>query len=238
MNVIDVIVLLIIAAGGVYGFKNGFIKQAASLIGLIIIFYLAFVLKDPIAEWLSLNLPFFSFIGSFRGATILNVIIYQLIAFFIVFSLLSVVYALVIKITGVIEKILKMTIILAIPSKILGLILGLIEGFVISMIFIMVLSLPVINFSLVRESTSRKYLYNNSLVIGNITKEFNSAISDVIELKDEFNNNSDRESFNLSCFDALLKHKIIGVKYSERLVNSGKLGVDENKAQAIIDKYK
>ena len=238
MNVIDVIVLLIIVGSGVYGFKNGFIKQAASLIGLIIIFYLSFVLKDPIAEWLSLNLPFFDFMGSFRGATILNVIIYQLIAFFIVFSILSVIYAIVIKITGVIEKVLKMTIILAIPSKALGLLLGLIEGFVISMILIMVLSLPILNFGLVRESTSRKYLYNNSPIIGNITKEFNSSISDVIELKDQFNNNSDRESFNLSCFDALLKHKIIGVKYSERLVNSGKLGVDENKANAIIAKYK
>ena len=238
MNIIDVIVLLIIIGSGVYGFKNGFIKQAASLIGIILVFCLSFVLKDPIAEWMSLNLPFFNFMGSFRGVTILNVIIYQLIAFFIVFSILFVIYSIVIKITGIVEKLLKLTIVLAIPSKIFGAILGVLEGFIISMITIMILSLPVLNFGLVRESTTRKYLYNNSPIIGNISKEFNSAVGDIIELKDQFKNNSDREEFNLQCFDALLKHKAIGISYSEKLVKSGKLGVDEIKAQAIIDKYK
>lgn len=237
MNIIDVIVLLIIALSGVYGFKNGFVKQAASLIGLILVFYLSFILKDPIAEWMTLNLPFFTFMGAFKGASILNVIIYQLIAFFIVFSILMIVYHIIVKISGIIEKILKMTFVLAIPSKLLGCILGIIEGFIISMILIVILSLPVLNFGLVRDSTTRKYLYNNSPIIGNITKEFNSAISDVVELKDQYNNNSDRESFNLQCFDALLKHKVIGYNYAKKLVFSGKLGVDEFKALAILDKY-
>ena len=237
MNIIDVLILIIIGLCGLYGYNNGFIKQAASLIGMIIVFYLSFKLKDPIAEWMTMNLPFFTFMGPFKGASILNVILYQLIAFFIVFSILMIIYNIIIKITGIVEKLLKMTFILAIPSKLLGCILGLIEGFIVSMIFIMILSLPVLNFGLVRESTARKYLYNNSPVIGNITKEFNSAVSDVIELKDQYDNNSDRESFNLSCFDALLKHKVIGVNYSKKLVNSGKLGVDEAKANAIIAKY-
>ena len=143
----------------------------------------------------------------------------------------------IIGITGLVEKLLKMTFILAIPSKFFGCILGLIEGFVISMILIMVLSLPVLNFGLVRESTARKYLYNNSPVIGNITKEFNSAVSDVIELKDQYDNNSDRESFNLSCFDALLKHKVIRVGFAKKLVFSEKLKVDKVKAIEIVNKY-
>ena len=238
MNIVDVVILLIIGMCGVLGFKNGFIKQATSLIGIVLVFCLSFAIKDSVAEWMTFNLPFFSFVGKLSGASILNVVMYQLIAFFIIFSILMFIYHLVIRISGLVEKILKMTIILAIPSKILGFILGILEGFVISMFAIMILSNPLFDLSELRESTSRKYLYHNSPVIGNITKEFNSAINDVVKLKDEYNNNEDRESFNLQCFDALLKHKIIGVDYSEKLIYSGKLDINKDKALEVLNNYR
>ena len=238
MNIVDVIVLIIIGLCGLYGFKNGFIKQAASLVGMILVFCLSFAFKDPIAEWMTFNLPFFSFVGKLSGASILNVVMYQLIAFFIIFSILLFIYHLVIRITGLIEKLLKLTIILAIPSKILGLILGILEGFVISMVAIIVLANPLFDLNEVRESTSRKYLYHDSPIIGNITKEFNGAINDVAKLKDEYDNNEDRENFNLQCLDALLKHKIIGTDYTEKLIYSGKLDIDKDKALSILNNYK
>lgn len=238
MNIVDIIVLIGIGLCGLIGFKNGFIKQATSLIGLIIVFCLSFALKDTLAEWMTFNLPFFSFVGKLSGASILNVVMYQLIAFFIIFSILLFIYHIVIHITGLIEKILKMTIILAIPSKILGLVLGLLEGFVIAMVSIIILSNPLFDLSEVRNSTARKYLYHDSPIIGNVTKEFNAAVSDVFKLKDEYDNNEDREQFNLQCLDALLKHKIIGIDYTEKLIYSGKLDIDKDKALSILNNYK
>lgn len=238
MNIIDVIALLIIILMGIIGMKRGFVKTTVALIGIILVFILSYILKNPIAEWLSFNLPFFNFTGSFKGATILNVIIYQLIAFFIVFALLFTLYILAVFFSGVIEKILKFTFILAIPSKIGGFIVGFFEGIFIALILIMILSLPVLKFNLVRESVIRKYMYNISPIVGNITSNTNDAIDDILDLKEKFIDSDNREEFNLSCLDSLLKHKVIGINYSEKLISSDKLKIDKEKAQLIIDKYK
>ena len=80
MIVIDILIILLIILFGVYGYKTGFVKTVVDTVGLILVFVFAYLFKDPIAEWMSYNLPFFGFWGSFKGITILNVIIYQLIA--------------------------------------------------------------------------------------------------------------------------------------------------------------
>ena len=107
MNVIDVAVILMILCAGVVGFKRGFFKQIVMTVGLLLVYVLAFKLKDPLASWMSLNLPFFNF----NGLTMLNVILYQTIAFIIVFSLIMIIFKIVLSLTGALEKILKFTII-------------------------------------------------------------------------------------------------------------------------------
>ena len=91
MNVIDVAVILMILCAGVVGFKRGFFKQIVMTVGLLLVYVLAFKLKDPLASWMSLNLPFFNF----NGLTMLNVILYQTIAFIIVFSLIMIIFKIV-----------------------------------------------------------------------------------------------------------------------------------------------
>ncbi len=238
MSIIDVLVVLLITMCAVIGMKKGFIKTFVSFVGIILVFILSYLLKDILAEWMSLNLPFFSFGGSFSGATILNVIIYQLLAFFIVFVVLMTLYSVLVKVSGLIERILKITIILSIPTKIGGLIVGILEGIIISLILIIFLSLPVLNFGLVRDSIIRKYLYNISPIVGNITSNTNDAVDEIMTLKDKFDEDEDKEEFNIECFEALLKHHVIGTSYSEKLVYSGKLKINEDRAKAIIDRYK
>ena len=120
MNIVDAIIILLILACGVAGFKRGVLKQLVSTVGFVIIVILAFYLKNPIAEFLSLHLPFFNFGGSFANVTSLNIILYQIISFILVIFILEVILGILIRVTGVIETILKFTIILGIPSKILG----------------------------------------------------------------------------------------------------------------------
>lgn len=238
MYIIDVIIILLILLCGVWGLKKGFIKSIVSLVGIVLVFIISYLMKDPIAETLSLNLPFFRFAGKLRDATILNVIIYQLIAFFIVFSILMVVYFIVVKVSGLIERLLKITFILAIPSKIGGFIVGIFEGVVISLIAIILLSSPLLGIEAINDSGVKKLLFKVSPIVGTISNNTNKAIEEIYELKDKFDNSSDKEDFNLSCLDVLLEHNVIGVRYSEKLVYSGKLHVNEDKAKAIIDKYK
>lgn len=238
MNIIDVIIILLILLCGVVGMKKGFVRTTISLIGIVLVFIFSFYLKNPIAEALSLHLPFFSFTGSFKGATILNVIIYQIIAFIIIFTLLMILYCFVVKISRILEKILDLTFILAIPSKIGGFIVGILEGAFISLIMVVVLSLPILNFDLIRDSNVRKYLYNASPIVGNVTNNMNSAIDEIMDLKDKFKEDEDKEEFNLSCLDILLKNKVITVSYAENIRDSYKLKIDKVKVQTVIDKYK
>ena len=244
MNIIDVIVLLTIVFSGLIGMKKGFVKSLVSFLGIIIVFILSFSMKDKIADWMCLNLPFFNFSGSFKDATILNVIIYQTVAFMAIFSILMAVYHLIVKISGLAEWLLKISIIGIIPTKIGGLIVGLLKGILISLIAIVILSLPTLKLGfidgtkLVKDSTIRNYLYNSSPVVGNVTKDLNNSVDEIIELKDKFDNKETKEDFNLSSLDIMLKHKVIKTDLAEKLVNSGKLKIDNEKAKEIINKYK
>ena len=151
-NIVDVLIVLGILLYGIVGMKKGGIKQIVSTVGFIIVLILAFNLKNPLAEFLSLHLPFFKFGGIYEGVTALNILIYQLIAFLIIVALLETILNVIISISGILEKILKMTIILSIPSKILGFIVGLIEGFLITFVILLILNQPMFNIKAFDES--------------------------------------------------------------------------------------
>ncbi len=236
MNIVDAIIILFILMFGVYGFKNGFIRSVVSFVGIILVFSLSFALKNPIAEWLSLNLPFFNFWGEFRGVTILNVVIYQTIAFFIVFSILMILYEIVVKLSKFVEKILKCTIILGIPSKILGGIVGLIEGEIIATIILMLLSLPIWGMDLVQGSKVKTFIFEKTPIVGTMMGDTSKAIDEIVSLKDDFTDKEDKSEFNRNSFDIMLKYNVIKYDYAKKLVDSGKLKIDD--VDSILDKYK
>lgn len=237
MNIIDVVIILFILLMGVIGWKNGFIRTVVSAVGIILVFVLSFYLKNPIAEWLSLNLPFFNFWGDFKNVTILNVVIYQLIAFFLVYSVLMILYALVVKISKFIEKILKMTIILGIPSKILGFIVGIIEGGIITAIALMFLSLPILGIDIVHQSKLKTVLLESTPVISNMMGSTSLAVTEIMDLRQEFSSNSTKDKFNEKSLDIMLKYNIIEVDYAKKLVNSGKLKMNVENANNIISRH-
>lgn len=236
MNIIDAIIILVVLLFGIYGFKNGLIRTVVSAIGIILVFTISFALKNPIAEWLSLNLPFFNFWGAFKDVTILNVVIYQSIAFLIVFSILMAIYSFAVKISKFIERILTLTIILGIPSKILGFIVGLIEGVFIMAVVLMFLSLPIFNLELVHESNLKKGLLESTPIVGNLMKDTSKATNEIMSLKKEFSSNSSKNKFNSESFDIMLKYGIIKVDYADKLISSGKLKIDN--ANEILNKYR
>ncbi len=236
MNIIDVVIILFILLIGVIGWHNGVIKTTVSAVGILIVFVLSFYLKNPIAEWLSLNLPFFNFWGDFKNVTILNVIIYQLLSFIIVFSILMIIYGIVVKISSIIEKILKCTIILGIPSKILGFIVGLIEGQIIVAVILMFLSLPIFEIDLVHESTLKKFILESTPIVGNLSKNTSIATNEIMLLRDKFSSDSTKDEFNRNCLDIMLKYNIIEVDYANKLLSSGKLKISNY--EEIINKYK
>lgn len=226
MNVIDVAVVLLILCAGVVGLKRGVFKELVMTVGLLIVYILSFKLKDPIADWLSMNLPFFNFGGVIEGATSLNILLYQAIAFIIVFAILMVIFNVILSITGIFEKVLKFTIILGIPSKILGFIVGLIEGYIVMFMVLFVLNLPFLRVDVVEQSKLREPILNSSFVLSNVANSTNNAISDIYKLEKSFMSNKNVDCFNNETVRILLKYGVVDREYIDKLVSSGKINVN------------
>lgn len=226
MNVIDVAVVLMILCAGVVGLKRGVFKEIVMTVGLLLVYVLAFKLKDSIANWLSLNLPFFKFWGVFAGATSLNILLYQALAFIIVFSLLMVVFNIILNITGVFEKVLKFTVILGIPSKILGFIVGLIEGYIVIFMVLFILNLPFLRIDVVEQSKFREPILSSSPVLSNVAESTNDAITDIYKLEKQFSDTKDVTYFNNETIRILLKYNVVSNDYINKLKNAGKININ------------
>lgn len=223
MNIVDVVIIMGLLLGGVTGAKNGFFRQSVVLIGTILCFILAWVFKNPIANFLSFTLPFFNFAGPFEGLTSLNIVMYQLIAFLLLLSLFSAILAIIIKATGVFEKILNFTIILGIPSKILGFIVGVIEAYVIIFVVLFFVNQPAVNLEIVKESTFSPKIVNSSPGLSNIVGNMNDAVNDIYDITKDYNVNQNTNSFNKKVINSLLEHKVIDRDYLDKLVSKGKI---------------
>lgn len=237
MNIVDALIILIILASGVAGFKRGVLKQTVSTVGFIIVVVLAFYLKNPIAEFLSLHFPFFKFSGSFANVTSLNIILYQIISFILVVLLLEVVLGILIRITGIIEKILKYTIILGIPSKILGFVVGIIEGFIITFLLLFFFRQPQFKLDIFEGSKLTNPILNSTPVLSQVAGSFVDTVNDLYDLgNDYYEQKMDANTLNLKSIDVMLEHKIITPDYVKKLVDNGKIKIDG--IDAVINKYR
>lgn len=237
MNIVDAIIVLLILACGVAGFKRGVLKQTVSTVGFIIVVILAFYLKNPIAEFLSLHLPFFSFGGNLANVASLNIILYQLISFILVILVLETVLGILIRITGIIEKILKFTVILGIPSKILGFVVGVVEGFIITFILLFFLRQPGFNLKIFDGSKLTNPILNSTPVLSQVAGDFVDTFNDLYELgNDYYEQKLDANTLDLKSIDVMLEHKIITYNYVIKLVDAKKIkitGIDN-----VINKYR
>lgn len=237
MNIVDVIIILLIAFGGVLGFKRGFIRSLVSALGTIAIVILAFFLKNPVSVLLYENLPFFDFGGIIKGVTVLNIALYELLAFIILLAILGIMLKVLTLVTSVFEKILTMTIILGIPSKILGAVVGTLKWFVIVFIGLYVLNMPMFNIKEVEESHFANGILENTPILSNIIDDTTKVIDEFIVLKDNYEDkNVDPKEFNRQTLELFLKYDVVTVESVEKLISKEKLKIGN--VDEILDKYR
>lgn len=237
MNIIDVLIILIIVAGGVIGFKKGFTREVVSFIGVFLVVILSFLLKNPVSAFLYEHLPFFNFGGLFKGITSLNILLYEVIALLVVMSVLIIILKVITMVTKVFEKLLKFTIILGIPSKLLGMIVGFIEGFVWVFIGLYILSLPVFNIKEMEESKYKNDVLENVPILSSLADDTVKVIAEFTELKEEYEDtNVDSNEFNLKTLDVFLKYNVVTVESVEKLEEKGKLKIDG--LEQLLEQYR
>ena len=231
-NIVDIIIIIFILLCGVVGYKRGVFKQLVLCVGLILIFYLAYKFKDPIGEFFLLRLPIFDFPNLFKGVVTLNIIVYQTLAFVLVLAVLLLIFDFILSITGLFEKLLRITIILGIPSKILGFIGGLIEGYVIAFVILFFLTQPAFSFQFFQDSNLSQKILTSSPVLTDITKDTVEVVKEIYALKDE----KDTKLLNQKSLDIMLEHGMVTYDTAKKLSDEGKInfeGIDE-----VLDKYK
>ena len=236
MSIVDAVIIGLMIFFGISGLKNGFFKQTVLTIGTILVFVLSYIFKDYLANFFSYNLPFFDYAGPFQGLEVINIILYQMLAFLILVVLLSSVLVVLLKITGVFEKILKFTIILGIPSKILGFILGLVEGYIVVFVALFFLNQPAVNIPLLNESKYKDVILTSSPGLSNLVKNTNDTIKEMYDLVDNYNETKDANKFNLDSIDIMLNNKVITAEYVEKLIEKDKINI--NGIETILNRYR
>ncbi|MDO4963064.1 MAG: CvpA family protein [bacterium] len=222
MNVVDYIILALVIIGFLIGFKRGFTKELVSLVGIFLILFLSFTLKNPISVFLYKNFPFINFGGIFKDITVLNILFYELVAFFTVFLILFVMFKILLKLTSCFEKLLTATIILGIPSKILGGLLGIIHSIIYVFISLYILSLPIISFSYLKSSKLSNIILSKTPVLNVVCDKTLDVFDEIVKLKDEYNFQSSDE-FNEKVLNLMIKNNIISRENALILIKDGKI---------------
>lgn len=220
MNIFSIIVILLIISSGVMGLKKGFLKESVVFIGTILVYIISFLLKDKIGLVLCKWFPFFSF----DGLQTLNILVYQLIAFIFIATILFSIATTIFKLTGIIQKLVDITIILTLPSKILGFIFGILEGYIVMFLILIILAIPLRNVELFKESTVvTKIMYNSPILsktLGGVPKTIEDILDVTTEIqKTDYNKNK----VALDIMKIELDHNIISKEDTLDLIERGKL---------------
>lgn len=236
MNITDFLIIIFIVLGAFVGAKQGFTKALVSFLGTIIVVVLAYFLKNPVSEFLMSFCPFFSFGGIIKGVTVLNIAVYEVIAFIAVYFILMAILNALLFATGIFEKILKFTIVLGMPSAIFGAIIGAIKNYVIAFFVLYILSMPnFVDVDFVKNSSFRVPILSNTPLLSNVAGTALEALDEFKGLADKYTDSTDTNSYNLETLDVFLKYKIVTVDTVKKLDESGKIEIDG--IETVLSKY-
>ena len=217
-NLVDIIIVLLLISGFITGYKKGFIKQVISTVGIIIVVVLAFLLKNNLSIFLYKTCPFFT-VGLLENYSLLNILFYELMSFFILFVVFSIILKIILKIIGIADDILEDSGLLRTIFKILGGLLGALESYVAIFVILLVLSLPTFSLDFtkyIQKSKLKSYILNNTILISNVSKPLIKTIDSINEL--EVKKNIGKKEFNCKTIEIFKKNKIVSeesIKYLE-----------------------
>ena len=231
MNVADIIIVIALVLGAIGGFKAGVIKKTADFVGIFLVIILSFYLKNYLSVIMYENLPFINFGGFIKGIEAINILFYEVLAFIIVFSLLMLILKIVLMLTGLIEKILKATVILSIPSKILGIVVGAIEMYVYVFLVLVVITLPIINVPYVRDSKVSSFILNNTPILSSVSEEMIDTYNDIYKVVKDKDSKSNEE-LNDEVIKLLLDKKVITKESLNKLIDRNKIHLND---KSILD---
>lgn len=221
MNILDAVIIVVLLIGALAGYRRGLIKQAVLLVGLIACLILSFYIRVPVSTFMYKHLPFINFGGIFQGISVLNILLYEVIAFLLVFSVLYLVLRILLGISGLIEKLLRATIILGFFSRIGGMIVGAIESYVIIFIILFVANLPFLDIRGLENSKYADKILTSTPVLSGMTGTFRKVTDEIEGIVESYKGKD--VNFNEKTIEILIKYDIVSEENINMLKEKGKL---------------
>lgn len=233
MNLLDIVIIIFIICGALLGFKRGFTKELVEAAGFIFIVILAYLLKNPLSVLFYEHLPFLK-IGILKGVEVLNILIYEILAFIVILSILGILLRVLLLATSVFEKILNATVILSLPSKILGAIIGVLHHYVLAFIVLYILTLTCFDYEIVSESKYREKIVDNTPILSMFINDSVNVVNEFKTLKQKYDDKTISESdFNCSAIKLFLKYKLVDSDSISKLIERGKITAFDNYSGCI-----
>lgn len=222
--ILNIGIILILAMFAIAGFKEGIIKTGVSLVGTLLIFIISFLLKGVIGNLLCKYLPFFNLEGNYEGLSSINILIYQLIGFLVIFAILLSIYTVIIKISKILDKAIKLTLVFAIPSKILGSILGIIEGYIVVFVCLVVMMIPLHNTEIFTSSKIANHIIYKSPILTKLSSPVTKTLEETYQLGDKIiKKKISKKEANKKLLQIMIKNKVVNQKLVDELIESKKL---------------
>jgi uncharacterized membrane protein required for colicin V production len=236
MNYLDIVLAIILVYAAYKGWKTGGISSLLNLVGTLIVIVVSYFLKDPISVLLYKNLPFFSFGGLFLGITSINICVYEAVSYLICVFVLGTLLALLVKVTGLIDKLVNKTIILSLPSKILGIVASVLQSYIFCFVLVFIMTQVPLSTKLVQESTVAPIILERTPLMSQVTNGVYHTVTEIYDIAIKADGEADKTKANYDALEVLLKYKVISTKNAKDLLDKGKLQVENS--DELLEKYK
>ena len=227
ITVVDIILVVALALGTYIGWRKGVLKSAISVLGLITIVIISYALKNPVAAFLIDRLPFFNYPG-LTGLTSINILVYHVVSFAVIFVILYCILNIILTLTGFIDTLLKFTGIWIVITKIGGAIIGFLETWIlVYFILFMFLSIgPLSHY--VTDSKVANFMTEHTLIFSKITTDARNAMTQIYKNIEEFtkDENKTTEDLNLRILQIEILNGLVTKEKAQELMETGKIDID------------
>lgn len=224
MNVFDITIIIFILLFGVEGFKNGVIKTGVSFVGMLVVFFISYAFKGLVGDLLCKWFPYFTFGGSLKGLISLNILMYQLAGFFVLFCILSGLFHIVFSTSRFLQNVVNATIILVPISALGGFLIGLVRGFVVTLLILLALLVPCHQFNMFMDSkVANTILYKIPVLsdyVSDVSKSLLEVTDLVVDIKDK---KLTKNEANLQLIDTMIKYDVVDVETVKEIEKAEKL---------------
>lgn len=224
--IVNTIIIVVFLISLLVGHKKGFAETSINFVISIISTVLAFCFKNPLSVYMYTNLPFFNLDGVFKGVSVINVLIYELIAFMVLLFCFTIIFTVIVHLTNIDKLLFSLFVKLRIPNKLFGSIFCFLQTYII-MYFIIFVGMFIGNlFEFKGIDDTLAYKIYKTPILYETLEPIHNTISEIGSLVSTHESVNSKEEFNKESIKILLKYDIISEDNVRLLVEKDKLDID------------